>query len=283
MSASFGNSEFFVLEREMRGVKKITEKRHTGQKIVSFYNKDGFLVRQVFHYGKFRKEEDLRYEYSISDTLLVIRERDRLEERWRIRKRNQDNHIMKYYYNHLKQCYKFEYYSPTARTPSKNDPFVWGDNFIYENNQLQSWERYAYGYHQKDDNTLGLRAYFQSRFVYSYDSNKQVERRCQYVYTYDSIKRTDEILGFEYWDYIRIDSTLRCGSTRTSIFQDGKLTDIILEISETAGIFGSSYGWKNKRKHTRFSKFDERGNWTQSHYITEEGELFRSERKIEYW
>jgi hypothetical protein len=72
---NFDIEEFFSLDREMRGVKKITEQLRNKAKIVSFFDKEGFLLL-ITHYHNNKMEVDYRYEYFVSDTLLEIREKE---------------------------------------------------------------------------------------------------------------------------------------------------------------------------------------------------------------
>ncbi|MDR0437398.1 MAG: hypothetical protein LBH22_03750 [Bacteroidales bacterium] len=267
--AQIGDADFFVLEREMRGVRKITEKSYTAPhlgywKSVFYYDENGFLLRQV-NYNKRKKWQvysmraDYRYEYSISDTLLVIKE----EEVQNINNNPKVHTIRKFYYNDLKRCYKYEIYSSNHPLNNLGKPNIVGDNFIYKDGLLQSFDGHSFRW-RVDSSDFNRIASFHRR-TYTYDDNQRIER------TYH---RT------------HIDSAFISGSTYTSIYENGKRIDLIQESSNEREVLLGVPSWSSERTNKmqiRFSDFDKHGNWTRSYFITERGKVFRSERKIEYW
>jgi hypothetical protein len=238
---NFEIEEFFSLEREMRGVKMITENLFSKWKTVSYFDREGLLLRKINYY-KNKMRADYRYEYSISDTLLEIKEKEHLNinnnPEWYI--------VSKYYYNHLKQCYKRETYSSSGSSGGAK-------NFIYRDEQLYSYEVHSSLY----------RGFFY-KYVYDYDGNQRTEQ----MY---------EVSG----DLVSSD-----GCKSTSIYQNGKLVDLIHECDDEHGAFTGVVCWSSEKMnkvHIRYSNFDKRRNWTKSYFITEKGRVFRSKRKIGYW
>jgi|GEM_PF-309134 len=263
--AQIADADFFTLEREMCGVKKITERhspRPTGHwKSVFFYDENGFLLRQVSYHKRrrwhfFKARADYRYEYSISDTLLIIKQRE-----VRNINNNPPNYIKKkYYYNHLKQCYRFEIYSSNFSLISNGKPFVVGDNFIYKDDLLQSFDRHIF-FWRNDSLELG-------------GSDR-------HTFTHDSKRRTEQI-----YRNIHTGTAFMCYCITTTVYQNGKLTDIIRDCDGSGGVFMGVYFWSKDRPdkmHIRFSNFDRHGNWTRSYFVTEKGKRLRSERRIRYW
>jgi hypothetical protein len=242
--AYFDYDDFFSFDREMRGVKIITEKSFSKWKTVSFFDDKGFLLRKVNYY-KNEIRADYRYEYSISDTLLEIK----LKEYQNINNNPEEYFAHKYYYNLSKQCHRFEVYS-SLRDLEK--PFVWGDNFIYQDNQFQSYERHTYTN--------------ETEFT-------------QIVYNYEENQRTEQ------WYYILEDSIVKEKCVSISLYQGGKLIDFIRKCTDGQSIVSGEVCWDKdcNKVHIQYSNFDKRGNWTKSYFITEKGKVFRSTREIEYW
>ena len=245
--ANIPDEDFFVLDREMRGVKIITEKSFSKWQTVSYFDNEGFLLRKINYY-KNKMRSDYRYEYSMSDTLLEIKEKEYLN----INNNPEGYIVYKYYYNLLKKCHRFEVYSSSK---GFDEPFVLGDNFIYKDNKLQCYERYTYGMNRTE---------FVIKCVYVYDDNQRTEQ----------------------WYEIGEGLELFDGCNSTSIYQNGKLIDFIHECGDEHGAFTGVVHWSREKKnkfHIRYSNFDRRENWTRSYFITEQGRVFRSKRKIEYW
>ena len=256
---SYPDEEFFSLERKMKGVKMITEKKHN-LKTVSYFNREGFLLREINYY-KNNIRSDYKYEYSISDTLLEIRSINNDTEKY---------NTYKYYYNSLRQCYRFECY---FFGDSLGVPFWLCDNFIYKNNQLQS-----YDIHEPNRNKDLYEKMIEitpegSLFYYTYRTLFE-----RVIYTYNENIQIKQV-------YLICADTAVINMTRYSIYQNDKLIDYIHENSEGAGAFMDVPCWNRKcdKVHIRVSYFDKQGNWKKSHFIQEKGKKFRSKRKIEYW
>jgi len=211
---------FFSLDREIQGVKKITQRGSHGRKTVSFFDHKGFLLRSV-SYFKGKKRIDNRYEYSISDTLLIV-----ISKRTEYQDIKHEYYsVRKYYYNDLKQCYRYECYSSSS---GLEKPHVFGDNFIYKDNQLQSYE------HHSESN----KDYF-IRTIYTYSDNQKM-KHTEYVYE-DSIKSylstifiykngklTDEILMARLNEpHIRYSNFDKHGNWRNSYFLTEKEDEIL--------------------------------------------------------
>ena len=254
--ANIPDEEFFVLDREMRGVKIITEKSFSKWQTVSYFDNEGFLLRKINYY-KNKMRSDYRYEYSMSDALLEIKEKEYLNIN-----NNQESYIIhKYYYNYIKQCYRVESYS--SKDLEKPGGIL--DNFIYKDSLLQYYERGTFPHTDEHPS---------SKTLYIYNNRKQMIRKLNI-------------------DYASIDMLLYSpdfASTDTTFYsfvydKEGRLTDFITESSNERAVFTGVICWsreKVNKLHIRYSNFDRRGNWTRSHFITEKGRVFRSKRKIKY-
>lgn len=240
------DEDFFTLKRNMRGVKVVTEKNFSKWKTVSFFRDDGFMLQKINYY-KNEMRADYRYEYSMSDTLLEIKEKD-----YRNINNNKEGYtVRKYYYNHLKQCYRYEIYSSLE---SLEKPFVIGDNFIYKDGRLQSYERRYPNWSEIEIDKI----------IYHYDGDQQTIQK--YYVTKDSVSVVD--------------------AKTLLIYLNNKLVDYIVESSNEGDIFTGVVCWSDKKMnkmHIRYSDFDKYENWTESYFITQKGKVFRSKRKIEYW
>ena len=247
--ANISDGKFFFLEREIHGVKMITEKSFSKWKTVSYFDREGFLLRKTNYY-KNKTRADYRYEYSISDSLLEIKEKEHLN----INNNPEGYIVYKYYYNPMKQRHRFEVYS-SARGLDLDEPLVFGDNFVYEDGLLVSYteateQQYSNGISQK--------------IVYAYNEKKQKSQKMNTSGAYTT-----------FYSYLYNIS--------------GQLTDFIHEVvnsdNELVVLSGVVVYSKNNtnKSHIRYSNFDKRGNWKKSHFVTEKSKLFRSKRKIEYW
>lgn len=244
--AQIADEDFFTIDRELRGVKSITETKLSKWKNVSSFDKEGFLIRKMNKF-KNKARSDYRYTYTILDSLIEIKD----EEVLNINNDTESYSIRKYFYNLQKQCSKFEVFSSTNIIT----PFVSGGNFIYKDDKLQSYDRHTD--HSKKDGYL-------SRYIYTYSDNS-------------CTKQIHDI----YEDSI---FTEECKST--SIYQDGKLIDLIHECNDDQAVLMGVICWsdsKMNKSHIHFSDFNKQGNWTRSYFITEKGKVFRSKRKIKYW
>lgn len=241
--AQIAVEDFFSPYKKNRGVKMITEDSFSKWKNTSYFNEEGLLLRKV-NFFKNKIRADYRYEYSLSDTLFVIKEKE-----YHNLNNDKENHVIyKFYYNHLRKCYRAEVYlSRDLENPART--YV---NFIYQDTLLQSYETYSFS--RKEDGF--------NKIVYVYDSNQRVEQ----------------------WHSVYGDSVFTDGCKSISIFQNEKLTDLI-QICDEGGIISGEVCWNSKmnKVHIRFSTFDKRENWERSYFVTERGKVFRSKRKIEYW
>ena len=223
----FNHEDFFSLDREMRGVKKITERTRSNWKTVSFFDKEGFLVRKV-NYRRGKMVADYRYEFSISDTLLIVKSRE-------LRNINNDPigyMIHKFHYNYLGQCVRIEAYS-SRRCLEK--PILFAGNFVYIDNLLQSYKIY--------------RERSKSKIIYTYSKNKKT----RYVDT--DFKYLVSDLTFEN----------ETSSNRVIfIFDNERLTDKVHINSNPNDAFIGGFVWyssdKPNKVHIRYSNFDRHGN-----------------------
>ena len=233
------DEDYFSYYKKTYGIKKITEHTRLNWKTVSFFDKNGFLLQSIT-YRKNKMRADYRYEYSISDTLITVKSKEYLDTLY-----TKDYLVNKFYYNNLKQCYRYEIYS----SDNLGKHFVFGDNFIYKDNQLQSYERYY-----ERDNTMFYRT------IYTYSENKKTEHTDR-VYEDAVISSTPTIF----------------------IYENGKLTDKIINSGITDG-FSVHWNKEFNKVHTRYSNFDKHGNWTRSYCLREKKcKKLCLKRKIEYW
>jgi len=259
--AQIAERDFFALEREMRGVRKITEtfrRGHSGQwKTVFSYDENGFLLRQVNYVrrqrrGNFEIRADFRFEYFISDTLIKIKEKE-------IRNINNNpkvHTIMKFYYSSLGQSYRVEIYRSNHSSKRLS---IMGDNFIYKDGLLQSFDRHIF--RLRPD---GVENNSSNRHVFTYDNNLRIERVYRDIHT-----------DTAFWD----------GCINTSIYQNGRRTDFISECEGGGTLLGVHFWSREKpyKMQIRYTNFDKHGNWTRSYFIMERGKVLRSQRRIEYW
>jgi hypothetical protein len=253
--AQISDADFFVLEREMRGVRQITERHHRAGtccrghwKSVFFYDENGFLLRRVnkrrrwvFH----RTTADFRFQHTISDTLLVVKSQE-------IRRSQRDYIIRKFYFNYLEQCYRFEIFLPNFSLHSSGKPQVIGDNFIYKDGLLQSFDRHVFLWRDS------LELFVSDRHIFTHDSSLRIEQIYRNIHT-DTAFMDDCITIF--------------------IYLNGKLTDRKFKCNGEFIVMTGGSGLP-----IRFSNFDRNENWRRSYFITESGrKLLRSVRRIRYW
>jgi hypothetical protein len=223
------DKDFFSLKREMRGVKKITENSFLRWKKVLFYDKEGFLLREVNFY-KNKIKADFRYEYSISDTLLEIKYRN-------INNEQESYSIYKYYYNSLKQCYKVKSFSSVDLENTEGGLY----NFIYKDSLLQSFEAHSFRSETDFD-----------KYVYIYEDNQITELYCTYE---DSIlldnppfKITSIYNNGKLTDYISEQSAGRIGSGLSSFNSLGNKVHVRYSNFDKRGNWTKSYFITEKGK-----------------------------------
>jgi hypothetical protein len=243
-SYAFAFDEEFLSLKNVRneGIKEITEYRFDKWKVLSFFDKQGFLLQEINYYKK-EMRAHYRYEYAVSDTLLEIK-------RAILNNNEEDTCFIDMYYYDLGQCYKFRRYS----SEELNVPSFFGDNFIYKNGLLVSYERN--NILRKNRNGLPINV------ICEYNDKRQ------------------KIQELEIPN--KIDTIFYCFAYN----QNGQLTDYVKKNGTKGYVFTGVVCWSNKmlnKVHIRYTDFDERGNWTKSYFITEKGKVFRSKRKIEYW
>jgi hypothetical protein len=146
-SYAFDNDTFYYKNIEYKGIKKITEKAHDKWEVISFFDEKGFLLQKISYYKK-KIRSDVKYDYTVTDTLLEIR-------RVTLFNINADNKtkIDQYYYTSSNQCYKYRVYFSESDNPS-----YYEDNFVYDDGILVS-------YTQGKNST--------TKFIYEYNEKKQ--------------------------------------------------------------------------------------------------------------
>jgi len=194
---------------------------------------------------------DFRFEYSISDTLLKIKE----EEVRNINNNPKVYTLRKFFYNDLGQCIRFEIYSSNFPLHNAGKPWIVGDNFIYKNGLLQSFDRYSFRWRRNSLEPCEVSS--ANRTIFTYDGNRRIEQTYRSIHT---------------------DTAFISPCITIFIYQNGKLTDRIFECNGEQVVFTGGSG-----APIRFSSFDKHGNWTRSYFVTGKGKILRSERRIRYW
>jgi hypothetical protein len=232
---------YFFPNKERKDVKMITEKKFSGWKTISLFNKEGFLMQRI-NYKKEKKRADYRYEYLITDTLVQITEKDFLN--------NIGSFLLyKYYFNRQGHCYKYEGYS----SQDLDVPFVIGNNFMYKDGLLQSYEH----------------------SIYTNEKEYIISNKVNYIYN----DKGQEIQK----QGCRTNDTTYYNSVYN---QKEQLIDYIIKSNNKASAFTGVICWSSTKMNMvqyRYENFDKKENWRKSYFITEKGKRFRSKRKIEYW
>jgi len=247
---SINPENFFSLEREMKGVKKITERvRWSNWRAVSEFDREGFLVRRT-NYESREAYSIIEYEYSVSDTLLVIKRREPLR---RNNNRLEDFVVYKFHYNYLGQCQRFEiFFSQICLV----EPVTFGDSFVYEDGLLVSYEVFHY---QRSFDTTQLAV----KVVFTYNDNRQPILRKEV--------RSETDITFSTYKYN----------------QQGQLTDYIRVINSDEGrVFSDIPTWSRiatNKVHIRYARFDKNGNWQRNDFMTERSNIPWLRRSFEYW
>jgi hypothetical protein len=238
-SQQLKTEDFLFHKQRNNPIKEITEKTRNKWKTISYFDNNGFLIKYVvYHNYKFKGE--YIYEYLVSDTLIMVKSYEILKNR------NNDKeyyNIDNFYYNSLYQLYKHEIYFSSLEIPS-----VWYDNFIYENNKIQSYE-----FHRNNENEF-------DKTIYTYFDNKVTKHRY----------------------YIKKD-TATVSVPTIYIYKNGRLTDKIIE-GAVVDAFSVHWNKDFNMVYTKYSYFDKYGNWTKSYFLREKKcKKFCSKRKIKYW
>ena len=167
-SYAFDDDAFYYKKLEHKGIKKITEKTHDKWEIISFFDENGYLLREINFYKK-EIRSDCTYEYAITDTLLEIKRINAIGKDVRKQKR-----IDQYYYTSLGQCYKRRVYFSIPDNPSHYE-----DSFIFEDGLLVSYTqgkngaiRIVYKYNEKKQKIQKLEAVGEYTTFYTYVYNK---------------------------------------------------------------------------------------------------------------
>ena len=143
---ALNNDGFYSKTLEHKGIKKITEKTHDKWEVISFFDSEGFLLQKISYYKK-KLRSDVKYDYTVMDTLLEIR-------RITLFNVNADNKtkIDRYYYTPSNQCYKYRVYFSES-----NNPSYYEDNFVYDDGMLVSYTqgknsttKFIYKYNEKN-------------------------------------------------------------------------------------------------------------------------------------
>jgi len=245
-SHAFNDDAFYYKNLEQKGIKRITERKFDKWEVISIFNEEGYLVREINFYKK-EIRSDYKYEYAIMDTLIEMKRTNSINNDVKNLK------IDKYYYTSSGQCHKHSMYFSDSDASSHNK-----DNFVYEDGKLISYTQGEMG---------------QTKFEYTYNEKGQKEHIQKFTrYGYITF------FSFAYNKFGQLTDYIQEGFIQEGYNNDDEINEII--------VYSGVVVWskeKTNKIHIRYSNFDKRGNWTRSHFITEKGKVFRSERKIEYW
>ncbi len=143
------------------------------------------------------------------------------------------------------KCYKCRVYMNGSDTVS-----LYIDNFEYDGDLLISYD-VATAWQKRNGKASKVHYYYNKKKQKILET-KSFNGTDSVVYSYDKMGRLT-------------------GETKTSD-----------SLSILSGIVPYADNELNKDQLT-YSHFDNKGNWTKSYYTTQEGKIFRSKRKIEYW
>ena len=143
------------------------------------------------------------------------------------------------------KCYKCRVYMNGSESAS-----LYVDNFVYDGDLLISYD-VATAWQKRNGKASKVHYYYNKKKQKILET-KSFNGTDSVVYSYDKMGRLT-------------------GETKTSD-----------SLSILSGIVPYADNELNKDQLT-YSHFDNKGNWTKSYYTTQEGKIFRSKRKIEYW
>lgn len=155
-SYAFDDNIFYSKKMEIKGIKQIIEKTYDKWRVISFFDTEGLLLQRISYYKK-ELRFDVKYDYTVTDTLLEIR-------RITLFNINAENNTLidRYYYTSSNQCYKYR----VSFSESDNNPFYYEDNFVYYEGMLVSY-------------TQGKNSV--TKFIYKYNEKKQKERKLKII------------------------------------------------------------------------------------------------------
>lgn len=244
-----GQTVVYELFDEVRreGIEKICEKYFTNWETQYFYNLEGNLITKIdFNNGEIKAEYII--EYSYSDTITTIR-----RENISPMQSEQSNLILRKYF--LTSIGTIKRYETYISERVEDQPIAIGTNFKYSKNRLTNFDHFSKtesGYSQPYS------------FKFEYNDVGNLKRKIEYSY-YNDIFDT---ISYSYL-----------------YNNENVLTDIIVE-SSNGSSFMTVIVWDIEtcnKYHIRFSKFDDRGNWRKSYFLTKNGKALRSKRKLKYF
>lgn len=143
------------------------------------------------------------------------------------------------------KCYKCRVYMNGSNTVS-----LYIDNFVYDGDLLISYD-VATAWQKRNGKASKVHYYYNKK-KHKILETKSFNGTDSVIYSYDKMGRLT-------------------GEKKTSD-----------SLSVLSGIVPYADNELNKVQLT-YSHFDNKGNWTKSYYTTQEGKIFRSKRKIDYW
>ena len=152
-SYAFGGGHVDVHSKilEYKGIKKIIRKTSDKWKVVSSFDREGYVLHETHAYKR-EMRSDYRFSYAVTDSLVEIRRLDTID----LNNDGDTLRIERHYYNSSNQCYKYSVYSSDL----DDRPFLI-DDFVYEDGMLISYtERGGY-----------------TKNICQYNEKKQKERR----------------------------------------------------------------------------------------------------------
>ena len=238
-------SMIYPTSEKVEHVKEIREMTPQKWTTYRYYDKNGLLIRQTNYYKK-QKRADYRFEYRITDSLLIIKE---ISD-------DSTYFIKKLHYTPIGQVSKYEIFS----NEDMENPFVLAYNFFYRDGLL-----YSFDWSSASPDTI-----FPPRKTECFYNHKRQMVRKQETEQYFFKDSQPE---FETTSYMyKYDSK-------------GYLTDEYVETSDKESVFLGMPRWSKEQSnkyHLLFSDYDKYGQWRTSYYLTKKSKLFRSDRKIKY-
>ncbi|MEA4975896.1 MAG: hypothetical protein VB046_09195 [Paludibacter sp.] len=151
-SYAIDKDNLFSKTSKYKGVKKVIEKTFDEWKVVSAFDKEGFILQEINYY-KNEIKSSYKFDYILADTLLEIKRTNQ------INKNVKNQKIERFFYTTSGKCYKYRVYFLSLDNPS-----LLGDNFLYEDGKLVSYTE-ANDWQKRND--------ISSEIVYKYNERKQ--------------------------------------------------------------------------------------------------------------
>ena len=250
----FGQSviQEWPLSVVQKGVEVMEQKSPRGSVTRYFYDEDGLLIKQIYkNRGAIRTIKLIGYKKS--DTSLIAKTDETLNYYEKAEK--YDKSVRKFFFDDAGKYNRFEVFYNEKRA----EPYVVGDNFVYEGDLLMSYDRNKYSRGNKTSTT---------QMVFKYNDKGQLVRVCYY----EPNPKEDSFVLYNYNEQGQL-------SERIKIIPD------YLGTLDVASLLGDDLrsDQKMSKRHTVYSDFDAHGNWTTSSTVLKDGKKKNGyKRKLTY-